>query len=109
MVKGLTLGLATLALAAAASAATSYNVTFFEPVVVNGTSLKPGEYKVEVNNDKATIKRGKTLDESPVKIESNEVKYPSTSVRLVGTQVEEIRVGGTKTKLVFEKAGVATN
>ena len=109
MVKGLTLGLATLALAAAASAATSYNVTFFEPVVVNGTSLKPGEYKVEVNNDKATIKRGKTLAESPVKIESNEVKYPSTSVRLVGTQVEEIRVGGTKTKLVFEKAGVATN
>ena len=108
MVKGLTLGFATLALAAA-SAATSYNVTFFEPVVVNGTTLKAGAYRVEVNNDKAIIKNGKAVAESPVKVESNEAKYPATTVRLAGTQVEEIRVGGTRTKLVFEKTGVATN
>ena len=108
MVKGLTIGFATLALAAA-SAATSYNVTFFEPVVVNGTTLKAGEYKVEVNDNKAIIKKGKAVAESPIKIESNEAKYPSTSVRLAGTQLEEIRVGGTRTKLVFEKTGVATN
>jgi hypothetical protein len=108
VVKGLTIGFASLALAFA-SAATSYNVTFFEPVVVNGTTLKPGEYKVEVNNDKATLKKGKTIAESPVKIESNDAKYPTTSVRLAGTQVEEIHVGGTRTKLVFEKTGVATN
>ena len=95
---------------AVASAATSYNVTFFEPVVVNGTTLKPGEYKVEVNNDKATLKKGKIVAESPVKVESNDAKYPTTSVRLAsGTQLEEIHVGGTRTKLVFEKTGVATN
>ena len=108
MVKGLTLGFATLALAAA-SAATSYKVTFYEPVMVNGTTLKAGEYKVEVDNDKAIIKKGKAVAESPVKVESNDAKFPSTSVRLAGTQVEEIRVGGTRTKLVFEKSGVATN
>jgi len=109
VVKGFTIGFATLALAVA-SAATSYNVTFFEPVVVNGTTLKPGEYKVEINDNKATIKKGKVVAESSVKVENNEAKYPSTSVRLVGgTQVEEIRVGGTHTKLVFEKTGVATN
>ena len=108
MVKGLTIGFATVALAVA-SAASSYNVTFFEPVVVNGTTLKPGEYKVEINNDKATIKKGKAVAESPVKVENNEAKYPTTSVRLAGTQVEEIHVGGTRTKLVFEKTGVATN
>ena len=108
MVKALTLGFASLALAAA-SAATSYNVTFFQPVVVNGTTLKAGEYKVEINDNKAIIKKGKALAESPVKVESNEAKYPTTSVRLAGAQVEEIRVGGTRTKLVFEKTGVATN
>ena len=108
MVKRLTIGFASLALAAA-SAATSYNVTFFEPVVVNGTTLKAGEYKVEVNDNKAIIKKGKAVAESPIKVESNEAKYPATSVRLVGTQLEEIRVGGTRTKLVFEKTGVATN
>ena len=108
MVKGLTLGFATLALAAA-SAATSYKVTFYEPVVVNGTTLKAGEYKVEVDNDKAIIKKGKAVAESPVKVESSDAKFPSTTVRLAGTQVEEIRVGGTRTKLVFEKSGVATN
>jgi len=108
VVKALTLGFASLALAAA-SAATSYNVTFFQPVVVNGTTLKAGEYKVEINDNKAIIKKGKALAESPVKVESNEAKYPTTSVRLAGAQVEEIRVGGTRTKLVFEKTGVATN
>ena len=108
MVKGLTIGFATLALAVA-SAASSYNVTFFEPVMVNGTTLKPGDYKVEVNNDKASIRRGKAVVEAPVKVESNEAKYPTTSVRLAGAQVEEIHVGGTRTKLVFEKTGVATN
>jgi hypothetical protein len=109
VVKGFTIGFATLALAVA-SAASSYNVTFFEPVVVNGTTLKPGDYKVEVNDNKAVIKRGKVIAESPVKVESNEAKYPTTSIRLaLGTQLEEIRVGGTHTRLVFEKAGVATN
>jgi hypothetical protein len=109
VVKVLTIGFATLALAVA-GAATSYNVTFFEPVVVNGTTLKPGDYKVEISDNKAIIKKGKVVAESPVKVESNEAKYPSTSVRLVGgTQVEEIRVGGTRTRLVFEKTGVATN
>lgn len=108
MVKGLTIGFATVALAVA-SAATSYNVTFFEPVVVNGTTLKAGEYKVEINDNKAVIKKGKAVAEAPVKVESNETKYSQTSVRLVGTQVEEIHVGGTRTKLVFDKSGVATN
>ena len=108
MVKGLTIGFATFALAVA-SAATSYTVTFFEPVVVNGTTLKPGEYKVEVNDNKAILKKGKAVAESPVKVESNEAKYPSNSIRLAGTQLEEIHVGGTRTKLVFEKTGVSTN
>lgn len=107
MVKRLTFGFGIVALAVA-SAASNYNVTFYQPVVVNGTTLKPGEYTVEVNDNKATIKKGKSVAETPVKVENNDAKYRATTVLLAGTQVEEIHVGGTHTKLVFEQNGIAT-
>jgi len=108
VVKTFTIAFASLALAVA-SAASGYTVTFFQPVEVNGTMLKAGDYSVEVKDNKAIIKRGKSVAEAPVKVENNDAKFSSTTVRLAGSQVEEIRVGGTHTRLVFEKTGVATN
>lgn len=108
MVKKSILAFATLALAIA-SAASSYSVTFFQPVVVNGQTLKAGDYKVQYSADKATIKQGKSVTEVPIKVENGTDKYAATTVRLNGTQVEEIRLGGTHTKLVFEKTGAGTN
>jgi len=108
MVKNFLLGLAVVALATA-NAATTYKVTFFQPVVVNGTQLKPGDYKVEVQDNKVLIKQGKVMAEAPVKIMSNEEKYSRDVVRMNGTDIEEIRIGGTHTRLVFDKAGVSTN
>ena len=108
MVKKSILAFATLALAVA-SAASSYSVTFYQPVVVNGQTFKAGDYKVQYNADKATIQQGKTVTEVPVKVETGADKYAATTVRLNGTQVEEIRLGGTHTKLVFEKTGAGTN
>ncbi len=108
MVKKSLLAFATLALAVA-SAANSYSVTFFQPVVVNGQTLKAGDYKVQFTDNKVTIKQGKNVTEVPVKVENTTDKYASTSVRMNGTQVEEIRLGGTHTKLVLEKAGAGTN
>jgi hypothetical protein len=108
VVKKSILAFATFALAVA-SAASSYSVTFFQPVVVNGQTLQAGDYKVQYTADKATIKQGKTATEVPVKVETNNDKYATTTVRLNGQQVEEIRLGGTKTKLVFEKTGAGTN
>ena len=107
MIKRLTIGFGILALAVA-SAASNYNVTFYQPVVVNGTTLKAGEYTVEVNDNKAILKKGKSVAETPVKVENNDEKYSKTTVHLAGSQVEEIRVGGTHTKLVFEQNGIAT-
>jgi hypothetical protein len=108
VVKKSLLAFATLALAVA-SAANSYSVTFFQPVVVNGQTLKAGDYKVQYSDNKATIQQGRNKTEVPIKVENNNDKYASTSVRLNGTQVEEIRLGGTHTKLVFEKTGAGTN
>jgi|ERR1700677_2078177 hypothetical protein len=109
MVKNILFGFASLALAVA-SAATSYNVTFYEPVMINGSELKAGDYKVELKDDKtALIKQGKTVTEAPVKVENDSQKYQRTAVRLNGMQVEEIRIGGTSTRIVFDKASNATN
>jgi hypothetical protein len=100
----LLLSFGTLALAIA-SAASSYHFTLFQNSIVAGKELKPGDYKIQLNGDKALIKVGKETVEAAVKVESGTEKFSETSVRF-GTDggkmtVQEIRLGGTSTKLVF--------
>jgi|SRR5665213_1272866 hypothetical protein len=108
MVKNILLGFASIALAVA-SAASSYNVTFYDPVMINGSELKAGDYKLELKDNTAVIKQGKTVTEAPVKVENDGQKYQRTAVRMNGMQVEEIRIGGTHTRIVFDKTSNATN
>lgn len=108
MVKKILFGFASLALAVA-SAATSYNVTFYQPVMVNGSELKPGDYKLELKDKTAVLKQGKNETEAPVRIENESQKFQHTAIRLNGMQVEEIRIGGTNTRVVFDKGSNATN
>jgi hypothetical protein len=108
MVKNILLGFASIALAVA-SAASSYNVTFYEPVMVNGSELKPGDYKVELKDKSAIIKQGKTVTEAPVTVQNDGQKFQRTAVRMNGMQIEEIRIGGTNTRIVFDKTSNATN
>ena len=100
----LMLSFGTLALAIA-SAASSYHFSLFQPSVVAGTELKPGDYKVQLNGDKAIIKAGKQTVEAAVKVETSTEKFSETSVRFDTAngkmKVQEIRLGGTNTKLVF--------
>ena len=62
--KSLVMGLALL-LATSAFAATKGNVQFNNPVLVNGTTLKPGEYKVQWEgsgpNVELSIMQGKNV------------------------------------------------
>jgi hypothetical protein len=104
--KKVILSFATLALAVA-SAASSYRVTLFQPSFVAGTELKPGDYKVTLKDDnKAVISSGKTSVEATVKTETAESKFSSTTVRYSNGdgkyKLQEIRLGGTNTKLVFQ-------
>lgn len=102
MAKKLLFGFASVALAVA-SAATGHNVTLFQPVVVNGAKLEPGDYRIEVQGAMAVIKKGKSVTEAPVKVESDGAKFSRNTVRIEDGQLSEIRVGGTHTRLVFEK------
>lgn len=96
---------ATLAVAVA-SAASSYKVTLFQPTLIAGKELQPGTYKVEVTDNKAVISKGKNSVEANVRAENESTKFSSTSVRYSNGdgkyKLQEIRIGGTTTKLVFE-------
>jgi hypothetical protein len=106
MLKRLVLSLSILAFAANAA---TYKVTLSQPASVQGKELKAGEYRLNVDSTKLTIVNGKESVEVPVKVESVDQKYENTSVRYTGTdktatekpKITEIRLGGTKTKLVF--------
>ena len=94
------------AMAALAIASSStYSVTLTQPSIVAGTELKAGDYKLSVENDKVTFIRGKERVEATAKTETAPTKFASTAVRYTTTDgkftVQEIRLGGTYTKLVF--------
>jgi hypothetical protein len=84
-----------------ASAAANFTVQIYEPSKLNGTELKPGEYKLELKENTAVFWKGKTSTEAPVKVETAGVKYGATSVKYDNGAIQEIRLGGTNKKLVF--------
>ncbi|MFB3825620.1 MAG: hypothetical protein ACE15B_02580 [Bryobacteraceae bacterium] len=102
--KRLVVCFAAFALAIAGASAKTYSLTLFQPSVLNGTELKPGDYKLDVNGDKIAIRGHKQKVEANVQVVTGDQKYPSTSVRYSNGsgkyQIQEIRIGGTKTKVV---------
>jgi hypothetical protein len=90
----------------------SYTVSLTKANMLGTTELKPGDYKIEVDGDKAVLRQGKTQTESPVKVEESDTKYDNNVVRYVNSadgklHIREIRLGGTRTKLVFGAADAA--
>jgi len=94
-----------LVLALAVASAKTYTVTLFQPAVLAGTELKPGEYQLDLNDTKVVIKNGKVKVESAVKVETADSTFNTTTVRFANgdgkLRIQEIRLGGTKLKLVF--------
>jgi len=111
MLKKLVLSLVILALAVATAGTVpgvgSYKLTLLQPTVVNGTVLKAGDYRLNLANDKVTIVDGKTSVEARVKVETENQKFDTTAIRYTDKEgkavISEIRLGGTKTKLIFNQ------
>ena len=109
MIKKVIFAFAILALALATAgtvpATGSYKITLSQPTVVAGTELKAGEYRMTLGAEKITIQNGKTPLEVPAKIELSEQKFDTTSLRFNNatgkTVLTEIRLGGSKTIVVF--------
>ena len=102
------LTLAALTMGAVGQAAT-YHVTLLKPTVVAGHELKPGDYKLEVNNDTAVISHGKQSVEAKVTTQSTDKKYDANTVmyQVDGAKfkLREIGIGGSKTKLILREDG----
>jgi hypothetical protein len=98
------ISLATLALGIA-SAASSYSVKFTDSVWIGGTQLKPGDYKVEMQGDKAVFKSGKNVAvEVPATLEQSDKRYDYTSFLSQDSKVSEIDVGRTNMKILLAPA-----
>jgi hypothetical protein len=101
-----TLLISFVALAGTAFAASNtYRVTLFQDSVVAGKTLKAGEYKISMQNGTAVIKEGKASIEVPAREETAAKKIASTELLYKnGTDLQQIRVGGTHTEIVFAGA-----
>jgi len=78
--------------------AATYNVTLLKPTVISGKTLKPGEYKVEVNNSTAVIRHGKEFNSTTLKYFKDGEAY----------KLQEIGIGGSTTRLVLGEGGTAS-
>jgi hypothetical protein len=92
-----------------ATAASSYHIKIADPTWVGQTELKPGEYDVKVDPaGKVSFKTGKNVIEVPAKIETSTSKFADTQVSTKNVsgqaQLQELDLGGTKSKLVFTDA-----
>jgi len=107
MFRKFVLAFAILALAAAFAGTVpsvhSYRITLTQSAVVNGTELKPGDYRLSVDTSKITLVNGKTSVEAPATVEGVDKKFDTTAIRYTGKTIAEIRVGGTKTRIVLNQ------
>lgn len=93
--------LGTIALVSA-QAASSHKVTLFQKSTVNGKELAPGDYKLELKDKAVVLKHNKDATEAAAHTETAANKYPRTSVRYDGSNIKEICIGGTSTKIIFD-------
>jgi hypothetical protein len=89
----------------AAYAASSYRVNLVKTTTVNGTTLNPGDCKIELAGDKVVIKQGKTTVEANVTVQNAPQKFVLTTVGYgEGSSIElhDLHLAGTTLKLTFE-------
>jgi len=86
--------------------AKTYDITLVAPTKAGSVQLKPGHYSFRVDGSTVTFKdeSSKTYS-TPVKIETGDKKYDETKVQATKDgdtdRLEDIELGGSKTKLGF--------
>ena len=93
------------------AAGVTYKVSLLDDSVVAGKQVKAGDYKVELkDNNTAVLVHGKKSIEVPAKTETSPTKFSQTEIQYSSdNNLQEIRVGGTNTKIVFGVANTTAN
>ncbi len=100
--KRILLSFITVGVMAASAAVGTYRVSLFQDSIVDGKQIKAGDYKVEMQNNRAILKHGKETIEVPAREETSPSKFSVTEVQYTNNNdLQEIRIGGTNTKIVF--------
>ncbi len=98
-----------LAAAVAGAGGKTFRLTLYQPSVVSGTELQPGQYRFSVEEGKLVIGNGKVRAEAAAKMETADRKYESTSVKYSERggkfDMREIRIGGTTIRVVLAVQG----
>ncbi len=104
--KGLIFAVAMLALTLVASAAPKakkVSLTLFSDTTVSGTTLKPGEYQVVIEDNSATfLREGREVVKVAVETQEAPQKFAQTEVLTDGNTLKELDLGGTTTKLIVK-------
>lgn len=81
----------------------TFHVNLDQDSVVEGKTLRAGEYKLSMENGNAVLRRGKESIEVPAKEETAPNKFVSTELDYRGgANLEEVDLGGTHTRIVFD-------
>jgi hypothetical protein len=88
----------------------NYRITLFSVSKVGDAEFQPGEYKLTLDASESKIsltdRDNGTTVELAGKVHGVDAKFPQTQIhsRLVDgrNQISEIRIGGSKTKVVFD-------
>jgi hypothetical protein len=87
--------------------AKTYEIIFTAPTKAGSVQLKPGQYKLKVEGSSATFTDENSAKSftTPVKVENSDTKFDDTKVQSTKDgdvdRLEEIDLGGSKTKLGF--------
>ena len=91
------------ALALSAAGAQKFSVRLFQPSRLAGTDLAAGDYRLELNDEKVTLKNGKHAVEATAKVQNGDKKFRATTMKITQGEIEEICLGGTNPTLVFNR------
>jgi hypothetical protein len=87
--------------------AKTYDIVLSNPTKVGSVQLKPGQYKLKVDGANAIFTESNSSKSfsTPVKVETSDKKFDDTRVQSTkdndGDRINEIDLGGSKTKLGF--------
>ena len=95
--------LATVAMTALsiASAATPYELTLLDTFSVGKAELKAGDYKLEMQGDKAVFTTGKKTVSIPATLGKSDQPFASIVFVSQKSKLKEIDLGGTQDKILF--------
>jgi hypothetical protein len=93
------------------AAGPSYKISLLDNSVIDGQQVKAGDYKIELkDNNTAVLVHGKKSIDLPAKVENNTNKYATTEFQYANNNtLQEIRIGGTNTRIVFNGGNTTAN